>query len=150
MRPHFLATAIAILAAPTTFAAELVPSVSGRPGCFHANPASEQAIGYCKAIRTGNVLYISGQPGHGPMPDAIKSVYENLKQTLAAHGLSFADVVKETVFATDLDAFSKDRELRKAYYGSVLPSASWVEVRRLLRPSFVLEVELVAVFPPGK
>jgi enamine deaminase RidA (YjgF/YER057c/UK114 family) len=84
------------------------------------------------------------------MPDAIKAVYDNLKQTLAAHGLTYADVVKETVFATDIDAFAKERELRKAYYGSVLPTASWVEVRRLIRPSMVLEVELVAVFPPGK
>jgi 2-iminobutanoate/2-iminopropanoate deaminase len=58
--------------------------------------------------------------------------------------LSFADVVKENVYATDLDAFISTREIRKEYYGSTLPAATWVQVQRLYRPSFVVETELTA------
>ena len=61
--------------------------------------------------------------------------------------LSFANVVKENVFATDLDAFIQNREIRKEFYGPTLPAASWVQVQRLYLPSFVVEIELTAEYP---
>jgi 2-iminobutanoate/2-iminopropanoate deaminase len=51
------------------------------------------------------------------------------------NGLSFANVVKENVFSTDLDAFMQNKEIRKDFYGSVLPTATWVQVQRLYLPS---------------
>ena len=66
---------------------------------------------------------------------------------VTANGLSFDDVVKETVFATDLDAFIANKALRKPFYGPRLPAATWVQVQRLYDPSYVLEVELVAEAP---
>ncbi|MES2318403.1 MAG: Rid family hydrolase [Pseudomonadota bacterium] len=81
------------------------------------------------------------------MPDAISSVYGDVKKTLAAHGLTFASVVNETAYATDLDAFIKHQALRKAVYGDSFPAATWVQVTRLYSPSLVVEVELTAVFP---
>ncbi|PYI89830.1 MAG: RidA family protein, partial [Verrucomicrobia bacterium] len=51
------------------------------------------------------------------------------------------------VFTTDLDGFIKNKDVRKAYYGSDYPAATWVQVQRLFSPSFVVEVELTAVFP---
>jgi enamine deaminase RidA (YjgF/YER057c/UK114 family) len=55
-------------------------------------------------------------------------------------------VVKETVFATDLDAFVKNKEIRKEFYGPALPAATWVQVQRLYSPSLVLEVEVTAEY----
>jgi len=81
------------------------------------------------------------------MDAAVRSVYDRLKQILEANGLSFASVVKETVFATDLDAFIRNKELRKEFYGKSLPAATWVQVQRLYLPSFVVEVELTAEYP---
>src|SRR6202521_6113338 len=72
--------------------------------CFHQYESSEAVIGYCEAIRIGNTLYISGTAGKGDMPSAVRSVYGHLKETLEAHSLNYADVVKENVFATDLDS----------------------------------------------
>jgi 2-iminobutanoate/2-iminopropanoate deaminase len=60
------------------------------------------------------------------MPLAIRELYDELKKTLAVRGLDFRNVVKENVFTTDLDAFKASKEIR-----------------------FVVEVELVAVFPKG-
>jgi len=76
----------------------------------------------------------------------VRSVYTRLGEVLAANGLSFSNVVKETVFATDLDAFIRNKEIRKEYYGSDFPAATWVQVQRLYLPAFVVEVEVTAVF----
>jgi enamine deaminase RidA (YjgF/YER057c/UK114 family) len=115
--------------------------------CFHQNETIENGIGYCQALRVGDTLYISGVTGQGEMTVAVRSVYGRLKQTLEANGLSFADVVKENVFAKDLDAFIQSKEIRKEFYGRSFPSATWVQVQRLYLPSFVIEVELIAEYP---
>jgi enamine deaminase RidA (YjgF/YER057c/UK114 family) len=114
--------------------------------CFHRNEAVETDIGYCQAIRSGNTLHISGSVGQGDMPVAIHKAYDTIRQTLAANGLDFRDIVKENVFATDLDAFIRNKEIRKEYYGSDFPAATWVQVQRLYLPAFVVEVEVTAVF----
>ena len=115
--------------------------------CWHMNAAVETQIGYCQALRVGNTLYISGSVGKGDMPDAMRGAYDELKQTLAAHGLDFHNVTKENVYATDLDAFIRNKDVRKTYYGEDFPAATWVQVQRLYLPSFVVEVELTAQFP---
>jgi len=51
------------------------------------------------------------------------------------------------VFATDLDAFIRNKEIRKEFYGASLPAATWVQVQRLYLPSFVVEVEVTAEYP---
>ncbi|HEX9472711.1 MAG TPA: RidA family protein [Steroidobacteraceae bacterium] len=112
--------------------------------CFHRSERIETEIGYCQAVRSGNTLHVSGIAGEGKMDLAVRSVYDRLRQTLTANGLSFADVVKENVYTTDLDAFIGTREIRKDYYGSTLPAATWVQVQRLYLPSFVVEIEVTA------
>lgn len=115
--------------------------------CFHRNESIEVDIGYCQALRVGNTLHISGIPGQGDMPSAIRSVYERLQQVLEANGLSFANVTKETIFATDLEAFIHNKDIRKEFYGQLFPAATWVQVQRLYLPSFVVEIELSAEYP---
>ncbi|HWS64091.1 MAG TPA: RidA family protein [Steroidobacteraceae bacterium] len=114
------------------------------PRCFHANESVENDIGFCQAFRDGDTLRISGTAGQGDMAEAVRSVYQPLEKTLKANGLSFADVVKENVYATDLDAFIRHKDIRKEFYGRSFPAATWVEVRRLYLPSFVVEIELTA------
>jgi enamine deaminase RidA (YjgF/YER057c/UK114 family) len=115
--------------------------------CFHRNESIEKDIGYCQALRSGNTLHISGVAGEGSMDSAVRSVYERLRRILEANGLSFANVVKENVFATDLDAFIRNKEIRKEFYGSALPAATSVQVQRLYIPSLVVEIELTAEYP---
>jgi enamine deaminase RidA (YjgF/YER057c/UK114 family) len=121
--------------------------VPPQPSCYHKSEAAEVEIGYCQAVRSGNRLYISGTAGQGDMPAAMRSVYERLKQTLEANGVTFSNVVKENVYTTDLDAFKDNKEIRKSFYGATLPAATWIQVQRLYVPSLVLEVELVAEYP---
>lgn len=122
-------------------------AANGATGCYHDDAAGETEVGYCAAVRSGNTLYLSGSVGKGDMPTAIRTAYGTLKATLAAHGLDFSHVVKETVYTTDLDAFVLHKAVRKQYYGTRFPAASWVQVQRLYFPSYRVEVELTAVFP---
>ncbi len=148
-RSVFLAAAMLLSAgASAADALAAKPQQSGKSSksCQQAT-AFEKDVGYCTAVRIGNTLYISGAAAPGPMPDAIKRVYGSLTRTLAAHGLNLGHVVKETVYATDLDALIKHQAVRKALYADSFPASTWVQVSRLYEPSLVLEVEVIAVFP---
>ena len=136
----------AVIAAMLLSACAAVPQPPPA-ACFHANEKIEKDIGFCQAVRSGNTLHISGVTGAGDMDAAVRSVYTRLGKVLAANGLSFSNVVKENVFATDLDAFIRNKEIRKEFYGASLPAATWVQVQRLYLPSFVVEVELTAEYP---
>lgn len=134
--------AIAILSVPGyLFAAE-----DNSNGCYHRFEEFESSVGYCSAVRSGNTLYISGVAAPGEMTAAMNEVYSGLQSVLEAHGLTFANVVKENVFAVDLQAFIDHSDIRKNYYGETFPAATWVGVNRLFTPELVLEVEIIATF----
>ncbi len=124
------------------------PSRPTQRTCFHDDQAFETEVGYCQAVRVGQTLYVSGHAAKGEMAAAIQKVYTELQKTLEANGLTFADVVKENVYATDLGAFIQNKAVRRPFYsGTPLPAATWVQVQRLYTPANVLEVELVAQYP---
>jgi len=135
--------------AVVAFAAMLAgcASTSQRATCYHLDESVEVNIGFCQAVRSGNTLHISGTVGAGEMAEATRKAYDNLRRTLEANGLSFADVVKETVYTTDIEEFKRAGGIRKSYYGARLPAATWVEVRRLYLPQFAVEIELTAEYP---
>ena len=98
-------------------------------------------------MRVGNTLYVSGSVGSGLMPEAIKGAFDAIKQTLAAYRLGFRHVVKETIYTTDIEVLKAAQDVRKPYYGTDFPAATWVQVSRLFEPDHVVEVEVIAVFP---
>ena len=107
-------------------------------------------IGYAEVVRAGDYIYISGNVGWGKMSDAVKIAYDSLGKLLAKNGVTFADVVKENVYTTDLDALKANNNIRLPYYNGVYPAATWVQVDRLFNPDFVIEVELVVYAPQKK
>ena len=123
---------------------------------FHLNPY-EKDFGYSQAVLVGKTLYISGsvavdQNGRlvapGDMPGQMRAAYANIHRTLAAHGAGFDEVVKETIYTTSMDALLKASDLRFEYYDKErLPTASWVQVQRLVDPGFLVEIEVVAELP---
>jgi len=123
---------------------------------FHLN-GYEQDFGYSQAVLIDKTLYVSGTMAvdsggrlvaPGDMSGQVRAAYTNIRNTLAAHHAGFGNVVKETVYTTDLDAFLKASDLRLEYYDKErLPTISWVEVRRLVDPQFLVEIEVVAELP---
>lgn len=104
-------------------------------------------IGYRQAVRVGPMLTISGVAASGEMPDATRSVYNELEKILKAHGLTFKNAVKENAYTTNLDGLKANPPLRRTYYGKGFPAATWVQIPRSYDADHVLEVELIAVFP---
>ena len=115
--------------------------------CYHRDPDAEAQVGYCHALRVGDMLYVSGTASRGPMSEAVPRTYAKLQKILADNGLDLQDVVMERVYTTDLDGFIHYQDLRKPFYNGSFPAATWVQVQRLYDPSFVLEVEVQAKYP---
>jgi 2-iminobutanoate/2-iminopropanoate deaminase len=123
---------------------------------FHLNPY-EKDFGYSQAVLIDKTLYISGsvaadQNGRlvapGDMAGQMRAAYSNVRRTLAAHGADFEEVVKETIYTTDMDALLKASDLRFEFYDKErLPTTSWVQVQRLVDPGFLVQVEVVAELP---
>jgi enamine deaminase RidA (YjgF/YER057c/UK114 family) len=123
---------------------------------FHLN-AYEKDFGFSQAVLIDKTLYVSGsvaadQNGRlvaaGDMAGQMRAAYSNLQRTLAANGVGFDEVVKETIFTTDLEAMLKASDLRFEYYNKErLPAVSWVQVQRLVDPGFLVQIEVIAELP---
>ncbi|PVY43835.1 RidA family protein [Pontibacter virosus] len=111
---------------------------------FHLHPAGEQDWNYAQAYRSGNMLYLSGTVGKGDMDQAMERVYKTIELTLKQYGLDLTHAVKENLYATDIEAAKKSQPIRKKYYGTHTPAATWVQVSRLFEEDTVLEVEVIA------
>lgn len=112
-----------------------------------------QAIGpYSQARRSGDYLFTSGQIPINPQTGAIvaggiaaqaEQVMENLKQVLSAADMNFNDVLKTTVFITDMNHFAAVNEVYGRYFTDKLPARSCIAVAGLPKGALV-EVEIIA------
>ena len=107
-----------------------------------------------QAIRMGNAIYVSGQValdsagtviGEGDMKAQTRQAFENLDTVLRAAGSSLADVVKITVFTTDLSRLGETHEVRAEILSDPPPASTAVEVKALMYPELLIEIEAVAV-----
>jgi 2-iminobutanoate/2-iminopropanoate deaminase len=76
-----------------------------------------------------------------------RQVHENIKHCLAAAGATFADVCKVTVFLRDIGDREKVNTIRKEYFGAHRPASTLVEISRLVRDDYLVEIEATAVIP---
>lgn len=107
----------------------------------------EKDIGYAQVVQAGNAYYISGVTCQGPAYEkAVQDCYSELQSILGKFQLTSKNIVKENVYALDIEKFKEQIAQRKKFYGeSEYPSATWVQVSRLYSPEHVIEIELVAV-----
>jgi 2-iminobutanoate/2-iminopropanoate deaminase len=116
---------------------------------WHWGNAQKQneSAGYAQVVKAGNTVYISGIPTADLSPKGIAEVYKTLGKCLNAFGASSKDVVKETLYTTDIETMKKYNRSRKEFYKGDFPAATWVQVSRLYEPDSRLEIELIALFP---
>ena len=120
-------------------------------------PTIARPTGYTHVVEAvgGRTYYISGQValdpagnlvGPGDMGAQARQIFQNLAAALQSIGASFDDVVKLTYFVVDIAQMQAVRDARAQFIAAEhLPASTAVEVRRLVREEFLLEVEAIAV-----
>jgi len=121
-----------------------------------ATSAAPAAIGpYSQAVKVGGMLFVSGQLPVDPKTNEIvgtqvkeqtEQSIVNIENVLKAAGFRLEDVVKTSVFLTDLSRFSEMNEVYARHFVADMPARVCVEVSRLPREALV-EIEAVAVCP---
>ncbi len=99
-------------------------------------------------------IYVAGQTprdklgncvGLGDMRAQIEQVGQNIKDALEAAGATLADVVRTTTYVTDMDEYFKHQDVRMKFFAQALPTSTTVQVSRLSRPEFMVEIEAFAI-----
>jgi len=119
-------------------------------------PEVSKPTGYTHVVKAaaGRTVYISGQiafdkdgkiAGANDFRAQTVQVFDNVKAALAAAGATFDDVVKVTMFITDMKNAPILREVRAQYYGKNPPASTLVQISALVIPELMLEVEAIAV-----
>tara|TARA_R110000764_G_scaffold4150_2_gene17308 strand:- start:150 stop:656 length:507 start_codon:yes stop_codon:yes gene_type:complete len=121
------------------------------PEYFLLRPEVEKAYGYSHAVKIGNEIKISGAvsmddegnpTGIGDMEQQMKNCYSDLEKVLAHYGCTFDDVVVENVFTTNMPKFLEVAAYRNEIYKKQFPTGSWLGVKELALPEFLIEIEL--------
>jgi enamine deaminase RidA (YjgF/YER057c/UK114 family) len=117
-----------------------------------SNSPFEPIIGFSRAVRVDNVIFVSGTVGwraDGTLPDGpyeqLRQAIANVEAALRQAGALLSDVVRTRIYVTDM-AMSEDvaRAHREAF-GDIRPAATLVEISRLAAPQMLVEIEADAV-----
>ena len=118
-----------------------------------STPNAPAAIGpYSQGLRSGNMVFVSGQipvdPATGEMVEGIeaqaKQALTNLRNVLAAAGLSTKNVIKTTVFLADLKDFPTVNAVYESFFLAPFPARSCVQVAGIPKGALV-EIECIAI-----
>jgi 2-iminobutanoate/2-iminopropanoate deaminase len=107
---------------------------------------------YCHAVKTGNLVFTSGQlgldPKEGTLPEGVEAQADqaltNLNEVLKASGLSLDHVIKTTVFLNDINDFAAINAIYEKRFGDNKPARSCVEAGALPKGA-LFEIEAIAV-----
>ena len=132
---------------------EAAPAEAETPEYFLLRPEVEKAYGYSHAVKIGDDIKISGavsmdDDGNptavGDLEQQMKNAYSDLGKVLEHYGYTFDDVIVENVFTTDMAKFLEVAAYRGSIYTKQFPTGSWLEVKGLALPEFLVEIELEA------
>jgi len=133
-------------------------TVSERHGrhCVGSGSRWEPIFGYSRAVRTGNVIAVSGTVGanadgtYAPsMAAQARRALEIIGAAIEALGGRLEHVVRTRMFVTDISKSQELSAVHGAVFGDIRPAATLVEISRLIHPDAQIEIEADAILPPG-
>ena len=105
-----------------------------------------------QGIKFGNLVFISGQAGaaddgkivEGGFQAQGEQAFANLRRALEAAGSSLKDVIKVTIFVTDMGHFQEVVELRRKFFSAPYPADTIAQIQALYDPKAMIEIEAIA------
>jgi 2-iminobutanoate/2-iminopropanoate deaminase len=120
---------------------------------IRAQGLSQPVSHYTDAVQFNNLLFISGVApfdAHGRLVapgDVVaqtRQIFENMKQILAGAGIGFSEILRVTVYLTDVKDRSLINPIRQEYFGSTRPASTLIGVSELIVPGMKVEIEAIA------
>jgi isochorismate pyruvate lyase len=120
----------------------------------HSGAPWEARVGYCRALRAGNLVFVTGT---APVGDDGRTVapgdayvqarrcFQIIEEALGGLGATLADVVRTRMFVTDIERWEDFGRAHAEAFGAHPPCTTMVEVRRLIASDMLIEVEADAV-----
>jgi reactive intermediate/imine deaminase len=114
----------------------------------------EPVIGFSRAVRVGDTVYVSGSVGYGPDGKLVgpgdvyaqaKQTIRNIEAALQEAGATLENVVRTRIYVTDISRWEEAARAHREAFGSVRPASSLLEVSNLASPDMLVEIEAVAV-----
>ena len=119
----------------------------------------EEHVGYCRALRAGERVFVTGTAPidpdgsvHGPNDGYAQAVrcFEIMREALHGVGADLEHVTRTRMFVTDIDRWDEYGRAHREAFADHPPTTTMVEVRRLIHPDMLIEIEADAVSPVGR
>ncbi|MBV8895654.1 MAG: RidA family protein [Acidobacteriaceae bacterium] len=113
----------------------------------------EDIVGYSRAVRVGSRIYLTGTTatddhgnitGEGDGYLQTVQVIRNIERALRQAGATLENVVRTRMFVTDISRWQEYGRAHREFFGSIRPCATMVEVRALIDPRMLIEIEVEA------
>ncbi|MDX1506863.1 MAG: RidA family protein [Woeseiaceae bacterium] len=120
----------------------------------HSGAEWEQRVGYCRAVRTGNYIVVSGTApvgddggvvGEGDAYAQARRCIDIIERALREVDATLADVVRTRMFVTDIGQWEAIGRAHAEAFGANPPATTMVEVSKLIDPRMLVEIEADAI-----
>jgi len=123
-----------------------------RKNIFSGTPW-EDRVGYARAVRAGNIVEVSGTTavgengivGEGDAYAQAVFIFRKIEAALKEAGASLGDVVRTRMYVTDIGSWEAVGRAHAEWFGTVRPAATMIEVKALIDPGLLIEIEATAV-----